>query len=127
MNREDEQQIAAAEREDEMARLFAIGDQAPKPEDRVMRRTLIVSAVMLSLLTMLAPPASASDTVGCQKQTSHRAVCWNYKRYAVFFKAELRFRDGTWRTYWFKLNSNDRWGKHTALAIKSVSWDSWRL
>jgi hypothetical protein len=92
-----------------------------------MRRILIVSAVMLALLAAVVPPASASKAIGCRRQTSHRAVCWNNRRYPVFFEATLHFYDGTWKTYWFKLNSDERWAKHTALAIKSVSWDSWRL
>jgi hypothetical protein len=82
---------------------------------------------MLALLTTLAPPASASTAIGCRKRTSHRAVCWNYRRYPVFFGTTLHFYNGTWKTYWFKLNSDERWGKHTALAIKSVSWDWSRL
>jgi hypothetical protein len=92
-----------------------------------MRRILIVSVVMLALLSTLAPQAIASETIGCRRRTSHRAVCWNYKRYPVFFHATLHFYDGTWRTYWFKLNPDDRWGKHTALAIKSVTSDWTRL
>jgi hypothetical protein len=92
-----------------------------------MRRTLIVFAVLLGLLAPLAAPAGASDAIGCRRRTSHRAVCWNNRRYPVFFAATLHFYNGTYKTYWFTLNSDERWRKHAALAIKSVSWDSWRL
>jgi hypothetical protein len=92
-----------------------------------MRRILIVSAVMLALLSTLVPQASAAQAYGCRKRTSHKAVCWNYKGYPIFFKCVLHFYNGTLQTYWFTLNPDDRWRHHTALAIKSVSWDSWRM
>lgn len=92
-----------------------------------MRRILIVSAVILAMLTTLAPPASASGTIGCRRKTSHRAVCWNDKRYPVFFNTTLHFYNGTWKTYWFTLNPGTRWAKRSALAIKSVTWGSRRL
>jgi hypothetical protein len=104
-----------------------MGDQAAKLEDHVMRRILIVSAVMLALLTTLVPPASASDAVGCRRQRAHRAICWNHKRYSVFFGTTIHFYNGTWKTYWFKLNPDDRWAKHTTLSIKSVTYQWSRL